>query len=61
MKPAEQRERLRAAARKLLSEAYLGGLRFKDAEEILREADREISIGRASSAGVVRREKEMES
>jgi len=61
MKPAEQRERLRAAARKLLSEAYLGGLRFKDAEEILREADREISSGRVSSAGGVQREKEMES
>ena len=53
-----ERERLRAAARKLLSEAYLGGLHFKDAEEILREADREISGGRLSSAGGLRREKE---
>ena len=57
-KPAEQRERLRAAARKLLSEAYVGGLRLKDMEEILREADREISSGQPSSAGAVRREKE---
>ena len=45
-RPAEQRDSLRAAARKLLSEAYLGGLRFQDAEEILREADREITGGR---------------
>jgi GntR family transcriptional regulator len=58
MKLAEQRERLRAAARKLLSEAYMGGLRLKDAEEILREADREITGGRAVPAGGVRREKE---
>ena|SRR5208283_791482 len=58
LNPAEQRDRLRATARKLLSEAYVGGLRFKDMEEILREADREISIGHASPAGDVRRDQE---
>jgi GntR family transcriptional regulator len=46
---AEQRERLQAAARKLLSEAYMGGLSFEDMEKILREADREITTGRAPS------------
>jgi GntR family transcriptional regulator len=57
-KPAEQRERMRAAARKLLAEAYVGGLRLKDMEEILREADREIASGQAAPPGGVRREKE---
>jgi len=48
--PAEQRERLKAAARKLLSEAYLGGLSFGDAEEALRQADHEIANGRDKEA-----------
>jgi len=57
IKRAEQRARLQAAARKLLSEAYVGGSSFEEVEEILREADREISGGSLTSAGG-RRDKE---
>jgi GntR family transcriptional regulator len=46
MKRGEQRERARAAMRKLLAEAYLGGMRLKDVEELLREADGEIRRGK---------------
>lgn len=58
VKRAEQRERLQTAARKLLAEAYVGGLSFDDVGEILREADREISSGGLLSAGGARRDKE---
>jgi GntR family transcriptional regulator len=57
VKPAEQRLRLHASARKLLSEAYVGGLSLEDVEEILREADREISSGSLTSAGGARRQR----
>jgi DNA-binding transcriptional regulator YhcF (GntR family) len=46
VKASEQRDRLHAAARKFLSEAYLGGLRLHDVMEILRRADREMSGGK---------------
>jgi GntR family transcriptional regulator len=42
IKPAEQRERIKAAARKLLSEAYLGGLGLAEVQEVLRQAEREM-------------------
>ncbi len=42
IRPAEQRERIKAAARKLLSEAYLGGLGLADVQEVLRQAEREM-------------------
>jgi GntR family transcriptional regulator len=58
IKPAEQRQRLQAAARKLLSEAYVGGVSLEEVEEILREADREIAGGSLSSVGGARRGKE---
>lgn len=44
---ADRRAQLRQAARKLLSEAYLGGLDFKKVIEILQEADRDLAKGRA--------------
>jgi GntR family transcriptional regulator len=59
VKPAEQRERVQAAARKMLAEAYVGGLSFDEVEEILREADREISTGSLSPVGGGRRDKEI--
>jgi GntR family transcriptional regulator len=58
IKPAELHARLQTAARKLLSEAYVGGLSWEEVEEILREADREITGGSLSSAGGARRDKE---
>jgi GntR family transcriptional regulator len=58
IKTAAQRKRVESAARTLLSEAYLGGLQFKDVQEILRDADREITDGRWSEPNIVRREKE---
>jgi len=45
VKTAERREQVKAAARKLLSEAFLGGLTFEDVEQILSEADREMAQG----------------
>jgi GntR family transcriptional regulator len=50
VKRTEQRERAKAAARKLLSEAYLGGLSFEDVAEALRQADQEIAHGRDKEA-----------
>ncbi len=43
---ADQREQLRAAARKLLSQAYLGGLDYDAVLKILKDADRDITVGR---------------
>ncbi len=43
---AEQRAELRAVARKLLSRAYLGGLDYDAVLKILKEADRDITVGR---------------
>ena len=42
----EQRNRLRESARRLLSQAYLAGFRYRDVTEILREANQEIQHGR---------------
>ena len=39
----EQAEQLQQTARRLLSQAYLGGLRFPDVVKLLKEADREFS------------------
>ena len=44
--PAEQRAELRAVARKLLSRAYLGGLDYEAVLKILKDADRDITVGR---------------
>ena len=44
--PVDQREQMKAAARRLLSQAYLGGLSFNEAVKILKDADRDISRGR---------------
>jgi GntR family transcriptional regulator len=41
--PADQKEQLREQARKLLSQAYLAGLRLPDVEKMLKEADRELT------------------
>jgi GntR family transcriptional regulator len=43
---ADQREQMKALARKLLTLAYLGGLHFNDALKVLKEARREIAHGR---------------
>jgi GntR family transcriptional regulator len=43
VKLAERRQQTRDAARKLLSQAYLGGLDFDDVIGLLIEADREIA------------------
>ncbi len=42
---ADQREQMKATARKLLSQGYLGGLSFKEVVKVLKEADREIAPG----------------
>src|SRR5580704_9117990 len=42
----DRREQLKQTARKLLSEAYLSGLNFKDVVKILQEADRDLVVGR---------------
>ena len=41
--PADQQERLQEQARKLLSQAYLAGLRLPDVERMLKDADRELT------------------
>jgi GntR family transcriptional regulator len=43
---SEQREQLRATARKLLSQAYLSGLDYNSVLKILKDADRDITVGR---------------
>ena len=43
---ADQKEQLRATARKLLSQAYLGGLDYDAVLKILKDADRDITVGR---------------
>jgi GntR family transcriptional regulator len=40
---ADQKEQLREHARKLLSQAYLAGLRLPDVEKMLKDADRELT------------------
>ncbi len=44
----QQREELRASARTLLSQAYLSGLDYNDVLKILKEADRDITVGRGA-------------
>ena len=46
LNPADQREQIKAAARRLLSQAYLAGLNFNEAVKVLKEADREMTHGR---------------
>jgi GntR family transcriptional regulator len=41
--PALQEDQLREGARKLLSQAYLAGLRFPDVVKVLKDADRELT------------------
>ena len=48
--PADQEDQIRDAARKLLSQAYLAGLRFSNVEKILKEADRELTCGAVKTA-----------
>src|SRR5215475_10090627 len=40
---AEQREQLRDAARKMLSQAYLAGMSFESVQKILKDADSDLS------------------
>ena len=40
---ADQEDQIRDAARKLLSQAYLAGMKFSAVEKILKEADRELT------------------
>jgi GntR family transcriptional regulator len=46
LNPADQREQIKSAARRLLSQAYLAGLNFNEAVKVLKEADREMTHGR---------------
>ncbi len=46
----KQREQLRAAARSLLSEAYLSGFDYNAVLKIIKEADAEILLGRVKEA-----------
>jgi GntR family transcriptional regulator len=41
----EQAEQMQETAHRLLSQAYLGGLRFQDVVKLLKEADRELAQG----------------
>lgn len=41
-----QRERLKETARRMLSQAYVSGFTYKDALDVLKEADRQIQSGR---------------
>jgi GntR family transcriptional regulator len=47
---ADQRAHVRDAARKLLSQAYLGGMGFDAVVKILKEADSDLSRGRDKEA-----------
>jgi GntR family transcriptional regulator len=47
---ADQRAQVRDAARKLLSQAYLGGMGFDAVVKILKEADRDLTEGRHKEA-----------
>ena len=47
---ADVRSHLREAARKLLAQAYLGGVGFDAVVKILREADGELSHGRKEAS-----------
>ena len=43
---ADQNEQAMATARLLLSQAYLGGMKFADVLKLLKQADREVMEGR---------------
>ena len=47
---ADQRAQLRDSARRLLAQAYLGGLQLDAVIRILKEADRELTEGRHKEA-----------
>ena len=40
---AERRDRIRQAARQMLAQAYLAGLKFPDVVKLLKDADREMT------------------
>ncbi len=40
---ADQQDQVRQASRKLLSQAYIAGLRFPDVVKILKDADRDLT------------------
>ena len=42
---ADQEDQIRETARKLLSQAYLAGLSYSAVEKILKDADRELTVG----------------
>jgi DNA-binding transcriptional regulator YhcF (GntR family) len=44
--PADQEDQIREAARKLLSQAYLAGMRLSTVERILKDADHELTVGK---------------
>jgi GntR family transcriptional regulator len=44
--PADQRDQIRATARRLLSQGYLAGLNFHEVVKVLKEAEREITPSR---------------
>ena len=46
----EQREELRSSARTLLSQAYLSGLDYNAILKILKDADRDITLGRKEAS-----------
>jgi GntR family transcriptional regulator len=48
--PEEQRERLRTLARDLLTQAYLKGFDYIAVLKILKDADRDIALGRRKEA-----------
>ena len=50
VKVEEQREELCSSARTLLSQAYLSGLDYNAVLKILKDADREITLGRKKEA-----------
>lgn len=47
---ADQRAQVREAARRLLSQAYLGGIGFDAVLKILKEADRDVVQGRKEAS-----------
>jgi GntR family transcriptional regulator len=50
--PALQEDQIRETARRLLSQAYLAGLRFSAVAKILKDADRELTGGVATEEKV---------
>src|SRR5271170_2246812 len=48
---SEQAEQMQETAHRLLSQAYLGGLRFQDVVKLLKEADRDLGLPRDRAQG----------